>query len=69
MMKLFINTKRNGYSTEQCGNTITVGELIDLLQQYDEDTKIYLKNDNGYTYGSISEWDFEEEEEEEEEEE
>ena len=65
MSKLFINGKRNGYSPEQCGRTLTVGELIDILQGYDPDMEVYLKNDNGYTYGSITDYDVYEDEEEE----
>ena len=64
---LFINGKRNGYSPKQCGKTLTVGELIEILQGYDEDMKVYLENDNGYTYGSITDYDVYEDEEEEEE--
>lgn len=60
---LFLEGKRNGYSPEQCGRTMTVGELMALLQDFDEDTKVYIRNDNGYTYGSITERSFEEEEE------
>ena len=60
---LFISGKRNGYSPEQCGRTLTVGELINILEDYDEDTLIYLSNDNGYTYGSITESDINCEEE------
>lgn len=66
MEKLFINGKRNGYSTEQCGKTLTAGELIALLQDLDENTPIYIKNDNGYTYGSITRNDIEEGDDEEE---
>lgn len=29
------------------------GELIDILSQYDEDQPVYIRNDNGYTYGSV----------------
>lgn len=65
MNKLFIEGRRNGYSTEQCGRTMTVGELIDYLSQFDEGTEVYLNNDNGYTYGSIDEFSFEESEDEE----
>lgn len=66
MKPLFINGKRNGYDTEQCGRTLTVGELISLLEEYDIDRPVYLSNDNGYTYGSITEYDVIDEEEEEE---
>ena len=58
MAKLFINGNRNGYDTEQCGRTMTVCELMAYLDQFEDDTPVYLKNDNGYTYGSITEWDF-----------
>lgn len=54
MEALFINGNRNGYSPDQCGRTLTVGELIELLEYYDEDTPMFLRNDNGYTYGSIT---------------
>ena len=59
-MKIMINTNRNGYDTEQCGKTLTVGELIELLSDYDSDTPIYLKHDGGYSYGSITSYDLEE---------
>jgi len=52
---IFIEGKRNGYAPDQCGKTITAGELIRFLEDYDEDTPVYLKNDNGYTYGNITE--------------
>lgn len=59
---LILNTKRQGYGTDQCGTTLTVGELIELLQDYDEDMKVYFGNDYRgsywYTYGSITEDDF-----------
>ena len=67
MKELFINGKRNGYDTKQCGHTLTVAELIEILQEFDGDTKVYLRNDNGYTYGSITENDIYEENEESEE--
>lgn len=54
MEELFINGKKNGYGTDQCGKTLTVGELIEILQEYDDDSPVYLRNDNGYTYGSIT---------------
>ena len=57
MKALYIEGKRNGYGIDQCGRTLTVGELIELLEQFDSDRPIYLRNDNGYTYGSITEED------------
>ena len=60
MNYITIETTREGYSVSQCGNTMTVRELIDYLEQFDEDSKIYLSNDNGYTYGSIKSYQIEE---------
>lgn len=57
MGRIFIEGKRDGYITDQCNRTLTVGELIEILEQYDYDSPIYLRNDNGYTYGSITERD------------
>ena len=54
---LFINTNRRWYGIDQYCKTMTAGELIALLEQYDEDTPVYLRNDNGYTFGSIEESD------------
>lgn len=56
--KVFIEGRRNGYSPEQCNGTMTVGELIAYLGEFDEDAKIYLRNDNGYTYGSVDAYSF-----------
>lgn len=56
---LIIEANRDGYSIEQAENertAITVGELIRLLEDFDEDTKIYISNDRGYTYGSVTEY-------------
>ena len=54
---LYIETKREGYGPDQCKRTMTVGELIAFLSDFDEDRPIYLRNDNGYTYGSITDRD------------
>ena len=64
MKKLIYSTFREGYGTDQIRKTMTVGELIDFLSQYDEDTPIYLSFDNGYTYGGITEGRFDEDYEE-----
>ena len=67
MAKVFIEGRRDGYSPEQCGKTMTVGELIAYLENFDEDAKIYLENDGGYTYGYIIKGSFREVEDEDEE--
>lgn len=73
MRYLILQTSRKGYSAEQAEDwesALTVGELIEVLNGYDKDMKVYFDNDNGYTYGSVTEdcVDVEEYEEEEEEE-
>ena len=50
---IIIEAQREGYSIHQCYKTMTVGELIQELSPYDEDTPIYFSHDNGYTYGSL----------------
>ena len=67
-MRLYIEGRRNGYSPEQCGRTMTVKDLIAYLEQFEEDAEIYINNDNGYTFGSITESSFEENYDDEEEE-
>ena len=68
MAKVFIEGRRDGYSPEQCGRTMTVGELIAYLENFDEDAKIYLENDGGYTDGYITKGSFREVEDEDEDE-
>ena len=73
MKALIIDAHRDGYSVDQVYETITVGDLIYFLEDYPDDTPVYISNDRGYTYGGISEDDLslkyvEEEEEEEDEE-
>lgn len=60
MKKLLYQTFREGYGIDQICKTMTVGELIEFLGNYDENTPVYLSFDNGYTYGGITEDRFEE---------
>ena len=59
-MKLYINANRTGYAPDQINDTMTVADLIAALEEFPEDALIYLKHDNGYTYGGITWRDFEE---------
>lgn len=65
MMEIIIEAVREGYGTDQVRETMTAGELIAWLEQYDEDTPVFLSHDNGYTYGGITADRFEERETEE----
>lgn len=52
---VFIEGKREAYGAEYLDDkTATVGELIEILENYDEDLKVFIRNDNGYTFGSIN---------------
>lgn len=60
---LFIEGNRSGYAPDQVEDrTMTIRELIDELESWasdcGEDTKVFLRNDNGYTYGEFSYGDF-----------
>lgn len=55
---LVIETSRTAYSPSQVKQTMTVGELIELLEDYDENMPVVLSHDNGYTYGGITQYDF-----------
>ena len=55
-----LDTARDAYAIQNCYQTMTVGQLIDLLSQYDEDSPVVFRNDKGYTYVNITEQSFEE---------
>lgn len=64
---LYIDAHREGYGIDQVRHTMTVGDLIDYLSQFDEEAQVYLRHDGGYTYGSVTMYSFEEDSPEEEE--
>ena len=53
--RVYLNTTRYGYTPEQAGATLCVGELIDLLSEYELALPVYFRNDDGYTYGYLDE--------------
>lgn len=72
---IILKTNRSEYSVKEAANgSITVGDLIEILRNcHDLDAPIVFSNDNGYTYGYITEsvvdeeyWEEEPEEEEDE---
>lgn len=60
MTYVTLETSRDGYSPDQCGNTLTVQQLIDILSGFEPEAKIYLSNDRGYTYGAIKDYSLDE---------
>ena len=55
---LVFEAPRSVYSIGQIADrAITVGALIEILEEYDEDTLFILSHDNGYTYGTLNRWD------------
>lgn len=61
--QIIIETTRAGYAPEQVGRTMTVGELIAILEEFDPDTPVVTSHDRGYTYGPVRESDIHEREE------
>lgn len=58
---IMIEGRRDCYSADDIiESTITVGNLIALLEEYSEDTPVMINNDNGYTYGEIHGYTIEE---------
>lgn len=69
---LVIMASKEAYSfTDIISRTMTIGQLIEELSYYPKNTKVVIGNDNGYTYGKITESriNLEEEEDEEDDEE
>lgn len=64
MQILSIDGRREGYAPSQIRSTMTVGELINYLSQFDEELPVMINNDDGYTYGSIDYDSFREEDDE-----
>ena len=56
---------REGCSIDQIDNPMTVGELIELLSEFDEDDLFILSHNRGYAYGSLKSYDMEEQYEDE----
>ena len=65
-MKVIIEVHRTGYATDQIKETMTVGDLIEKLEQFESDALVYTSHDRGYTFGGINDWDFDEIEEDDE---
>ena len=65
MKRLMILAYRESYGKDDV-RTMTVGELREALEEFDDDAKVILSHDNGYTYGGIR-WELMEMEEDEDE--
>ena len=55
-----IEATREAYSPEDLRRTMTVGEMIEYLQQFDEETPVAISHDSGYIYGAITTYNFNE---------
>jgi hypothetical protein len=51
---VFLESKRDAYNPNDCYCTLTVQELIDSLSDLEPDALVYLRHDNGYSYGAIN---------------
>ena len=52
MKCLVIDARREAYGKDDI-KTITVGELLSILEDMDPDEKVILSHDRGYTFGGI----------------
>lgn len=51
---------RDGYTIGQVADdAMTVGQLRAILSQYDDDELFILSHDQGYTYGSVNDYEIE----------
>ena len=55
---LFIEANRDAYSPNDV-RTMTVGELISILENCNSDIPVFISNDRGDTYGALNEDDVE----------
>lgn len=56
---IYIEANRNAYNPDQIEHrSLALGELIEhltsLAEDFGWDAKVFVSNDNGYTYGSVS---------------
>lgn len=52
MKRLIILAEREAYGWDEV-RTMTVRELREALEEFDDDAKVILSHDSGYTYGGI----------------
>lgn len=57
---VFIDAERDAYSPNQIGETYTAGELAKTFKRISEDEgdnlKVFIRHDEGYTYGAVTGW-------------
>mgnify|MGYP003314813145 CR=1 FL=1 len=52
-MVITFEAEREGYTRGQVSAPLTVGELKRFLDDYSDDTLIFLSHDRGYTFGTL----------------
>ena len=52
MKRLIILAQRESYGMDDV-QTMTVRELREALEEFDDDAEVILSHDSGYTYGGI----------------
>ena len=53
MKAIIFEAEREGYTKSQVWRPVTVVELREFLEQYEDDVPIFLSHDRGYTYGTL----------------
>lgn len=51
---IVFDADRTGYSIDQVDEPVTVGDLIQFLEDFNEDDIIILSHDRGYTFGTLN---------------
>lgn len=55
MCYLRIEGRFDGYTFGECAATMTIGELIEYLKEFDENLPVYINHQDGTYFGSVSE--------------
>lgn len=50
---ILIQARSEVKEVEQCENTLTVNELIDVLKQYDGNSSVFIKNCDGFSFAGL----------------
>lgn len=53
-MYILNNEEKSQYSVKDCKNTITIGELIEFLSEFNKDEKIVFSFNGGYMFKSVT---------------
>lgn len=50
---IIFDVRREGYGIDQIKKPLTVAELKNILDDFDDDTLVIVSHDNDYTFGTL----------------